>query len=58
MPKKPPARSARPAPKPTKAPKGRNRFGDPADTLYAGGTPLFDETGRSGPKKTPVKKKR
>jgi hypothetical protein len=25
---------------------GRNEFGDPADTLYAGGTPLFDE--RSG----------
>ena len=23
---------------------GLNEFGDPADTLYAGGTPLFDES--------------
>jgi hypothetical protein len=22
---------------------GRNQFGDPADTVYAGGNPLFDE---------------
>jgi hypothetical protein len=22
---------------------GRNEFGDPADTVYAGGNPLFDE---------------
>ncbi len=22
---------------------GRNQFGDPPDTMYAGGTPLFDE---------------
>ena len=29
-------------------PKARNRFGDPVDTVYAGGTPLFDErTGKS-----------
>jgi hypothetical protein len=26
----------------------RNPYGDPSDTMYAGGTPLFDErTGRS-----------
>jgi hypothetical protein len=24
--------------------EGLNSYGDPADTLYAGGTPLFDET--------------
>jgi hypothetical protein len=46
MPSKP--RPPRPAP-----PKpGRNEFGDPKDTLYAGGTPLFDErTGRSVPRR-------
>jgi hypothetical protein len=22
---------------------GRNQYGDPADTVYAGGNPLFDE---------------
>jgi hypothetical protein len=28
--------------------KKRNPYGDPPDTMYAGGTPLFDErTGRS-----------
>ncbi len=28
--------------------KGLNTYGDPKDTVYAGGTPLFDErTGRS-----------
>jgi hypothetical protein len=28
--------------------KGRNPYGDPKDTVYAGGTPLFDErTGRT-----------
>ena len=28
--------------------KGRNPYGDPPDTMYAGGTPLFDEaTGRT-----------
>jgi quinol monooxygenase YgiN len=32
-----------------------NEFGDPPDTLYAGGTPLFDETGGAGP---PGKRKR
>jgi hypothetical protein len=27
---------------------GRNEFGDPRDTVYAGGTPLFDErTGKT-----------
>jgi len=31
--------------------KGLNEFGDPKDTMYAGGTPLFDEkTGRSVPR--------
>ena len=29
--------------------KGRNPYGDPPDTMYAGGTPLFDE--RTGTKK-------
>lgn len=30
------------------AAKGLNSFGDPADTAYPGGTPLFDErTGKS-----------
>lgn len=24
--------------------RGLNEYGDPADTMYAGGTPLFDET--------------
>ena len=23
--------------------EGRNQYGDPRDTVYAGGTPLFDE---------------
>jgi hypothetical protein len=33
------------------AAKGLNPFGDPAGTMYAGGTPLFDEkTGRSTPR--------
>ncbi len=33
------------------AAKGLNSFGDPEGTLYAGGTPLFDErTGRSTPR--------
>ena len=44
MPKKPPRR---PVP-----PKPRNEFGDRPDTVYAGGTPLFDErTGKSIPKR-------
>lgn len=31
--------------------KGLNAFGDPPGTMYAGGTPLFDEkTGRSIPR--------
>ena len=33
------------------AAKGLNEFGDPPGTVYAGGTPLFDEkTGRSTPR--------
>jgi hypothetical protein len=33
------------------AAKGLNQFGDPPDTVYAGGTPLFDEkTGRAIPR--------
>lgn len=33
------------------AAKGLNQFGDPADTVYPGGTPLFDEkTGRATPR--------
>jgi hypothetical protein len=35
----------RPQPRPVRPPKPRNEFGDPPDTLYAGGTPLFDERG-------------
>jgi quinol monooxygenase YgiN len=31
--------------KPPRQPPPRNEFGDPPDTLYAGGTPRFDETG-------------
>lgn len=55
--------ACRPQPEPAKAPaaqscldrelqaKGLNQFGDPPDTVYAGGTPLFDEkTGRSTPR--------
>ncbi len=61
MPKKPAPRPAakRPA-APSKKPvaKKRNPFGDPADTLYAGGTPLFDETGRSPAKRPPAGKSR
>jgi hypothetical protein len=46
MPKKPSR------PRPVRPPKPRNEFGDPADTVYAGGTPLFDErTGKSIPKR-------
>jgi hypothetical protein len=33
------------------AAKGLNSFGDPEGTMYAGGTPLFDErTGKSTPR--------
>jgi quinol monooxygenase YgiN len=35
----------KPAPTRTPAPRRRNRFGDPPDTMYTGGTPRFDETG-------------
>ena len=40
-----------PAPgvRPQKPPPPRNEFGDPPDTLYAGGTPEFDETGGLAP---------
>ena len=34
-----------PTPSPPDLRPPRNDFGDPPDTLYAGGTPLFDETG-------------
>jgi quinol monooxygenase YgiN len=37
---------ARPSPPVVRPP--RNEFGDPPDTLYAGGTPRFDETGGIG----------
>ena len=47
----PPSRS-RPRPTPAPAPPPvhppHNEFGDPLDTLYAGGTPRFDETGGGG----------
>jgi len=32
-------------------PRLRNRFGDPPDTMYTGGTPRFDETGGLRPKR-------
>ncbi len=59
MPKKaPPKRSAPPRPKaPSRAGKGRNEFGDPRDTLYAGGTPLFDEMGGGAKRPAPGKRK-
>ena len=58
MPKKPAPKSpSQPRSRPTNAAsKGRNKFGDPRDTLYAGGTPLFDETG--GGKRPPARKKK
>jgi len=58
-----------PAPPPSAAPaescldrqlrsKGLNPFGDPEGTIYAGGTPLFDEkTGRSTPREEYVLRK-
>jgi hypothetical protein len=52
--KPPPKRATPPRSRPT---KGRNEFGDPRDTLYAGGTPLFDETG-GGFKKPPARKRK
>jgi hypothetical protein len=55
MAKKPP-RLIPPLPK---RPKRKNEFGDPADTLYAGGTPLFDEgAGKRTPPKPPARKPR
>ena len=35
----------------------RNEFGDPPDTLYAGGTPRFDETGGLAGKRPPPRKR-
>jgi hypothetical protein len=55
MPKKAPPKRAITLPR--KPAKGRNEFGDPRDTLYAGGTPLFDETGRGAIKRPPTRKK-
>jgi quinol monooxygenase YgiN len=43
-------RTAQPAVRPPQPRRG-NRFGDPADTAYAGGTPRFDETGGAGSKR-------
>jgi hypothetical protein len=40
-----------PAPRPR--PLRRNRFGDSPETMYAGGTPRFDETGGQGSKRRP-----
>ncbi len=41
------------------AEKGLNPFGDPEGTMYAGGTPLFDEkTGRTLPREQYVLAKR
>jgi hypothetical protein len=34
----------------------KNEFGDPADTLYAGGTPLFDEGAGRAIDKRPMAK--
>ena len=48
--RKPGADGKRPAPTKRATPP-RNEFGDPPDTLYAGGTPLFDETGAGKPGK-------
>lgn len=43
---------SRPSPPRHSPPPGgrppRNEFGDPPDTMYAGGTPRFDETGGTG----------
>lgn len=47
-----PGRARPPAPRsPAPRPPLRNEFGDPPDTLYAGGTPRFDETGQTPPGK-------
>jgi len=38
--------------------KGLNPFGDPEGTVYAGGTPLFDEkTGKATPREEYVRRK-
>ena len=42
-----PLEGVRPSTPPVARPP-RNEFGDPPDTLYAGGTPRFDETGGLG----------
>jgi len=44
------AKATRPALPVSPSRPPRNEFGDPTDTLYTGGTPLFDETGGSSPK--------
>lgn len=51
------SRPAQPGPPPGRPlpRRPRNEFGDPPDTLYAGGTPRFDETGGLAP---PRKRKR
>jgi hypothetical protein len=49
-------KSKRPS-RPSRPAKRRNEFGDPPDTLYAGGTPRFDETAaRIVPRKPPRKR--
>ena len=49
------SRPSPPAPSPSPGARPpRNEFGDPPDTLYAGGTPRFDETGGAG---TPGKRR-
>jgi hypothetical protein len=62
-----PAASARPvaggsggggkAARPVKKGGKRNEFGDARDTLYAGGTPRFDETGGLAGKRPPPRKR-
>lgn len=52
--KRPPSRRPDPPALPPRRPPitpPRNQFGDPKDTLYAGGTPRFDETGGLAPRK-------
>lgn len=54
-----PARPSRPPLTPPDPPRRpTNEFGDPRDTLYAGGTPRFDETGGLGGIEPPGKRRR
>jgi hypothetical protein len=47
-----------PLPRPVRPAKPRNEFGDQRDTVYAGGTPLFDErTGKAISKRDYVRKR-